>query len=423
MYNNRKEIILHSSIFVFISFYILSSSANILLFHFIIDINLAKIGMLVAFVGLIPYTYKDILKRWTEQKTMIIFIFFWALYLLLNSYFSLYPIISLKFILRIIGCWLIAFQIGIILTKYDCKYHNTIMNSLLFTFLIITLVWNLDLRAKETLVWFTQKMPNRSYWRLTGLYINPNELGYALVIHSLLLIWFVKERILFLLLILPLAFWGVYLSGSRNSFLALMIVTVFSLFVSFKRWMVHHRLTKIKVYSIFFVILFASTFLANQFLPSRVKRTLNLYANQIEITDPMKTVSKIYNRLGLRKQIYDFAIDTWKDHKWVGIGIGSFSPHQRFGQGFNTHNFLLSVLVEQGLIGIVFILIFSIMMIIYMKSWTGSMMLVLFPLTLIFDDLSWSYIFPVYLSILLGICFYYSYDNLQRDKPIIYLNN
>ena len=107
----------------------------------------------------------------------------------------------------------------------------------------------------------------------------------------------------------------------------------------------------------------------------------------------------------------------------MGIGIGSFSPHQRFGQGFNTHNFLLSVLVEQGLIGIVFILIFSIMMIIYMKSWTGSMMLVLFPLTLIFDDLSWSYIFPVYLSILLGICFYYSYDNLQRDKPIIYLNN
>ncbi len=163
--NAWNPIFIHSLIFACISFYILSSSANILLFHFIIDINLAKIGMLITFLA------------------------FWLLYLFINSYFSFFPGISLKFLLRIIGCWLIALQIAILLFKHDGNYQNTIMYALLFSFLVITLIWNLHLQMPEALVWFKQKMTHKMDYRLTGLYINPNELGYALVIHSFVLFW------------------------------------------------------------------------------------------------------------------------------------------------------------------------------------------------------------------------------------------
>ena len=100
--------------------------------------------------------------------------------------------------------------------------------------------------------------------------------------------------------------------------------------------------------------------------------------------------------------------ETWKNNQWVGIGIGSFSKHQTFGTNLNTHNFLLSILVEHGLIGMFFISLFALILILKMKSWTGFSLIMIFPLTLIFDDLSWSYIFPVYLSLLIGIFFYFT---------------
>ena len=50
-------------------------------------------------------------------------------------------------------------------------------------------------------------------------------------------------------------------------------------------------------------------------------------------------------------------------------------------------------------------------MILKLKSWTGISLIMIIPLTLIFDDLSWCYIFPVYLSFLIGIFFYYAIRN------------
>ena len=90
--------------------------------------------------------------------------------------------------------------------------------------------------------------------------------------------------------------------------------------------------------------------------------------------------------------------------------------HQQFGPGFNTHNFLLSILVEHGLIGIFFVSLFTLILILKIKSWTGFSLIMIFPLTLIFDDLSWSYIFPVYLSFLIGILFYYTIRNKFRKS-------
>jgi len=406
--NAWNPIFIHSLIFACISFYILSSSANILLFHFVIDINLAKVGMLVTFLAFFPFTFYEIKKYLLTEKTITVFLLFWLFYLIINSYLSFFPGISFKFLLRIIGCWLIALQIAILLYKHDRNYQNNIMYALLFSFLVITLIWNLHLRMPETLVWFKQRMPNRSDWHLTGLYINPNELGYALVIHSFALFWFIKHRIYLTLSIIPLAFWGVYLSGSRNSFIALLIVSVFGIVYSLLEFSNKYNLKKKYTFLFILTTVFISLILIKQYIPNRVGNTINQFSNQINFSNPSASVQKIYSSLGIRAKIYDFAIETWKSHKWVGIGIGSFSKHQKFGPGFNTHNFLLSVLVEHGLIGIFFVFLFALIMILKMKSWTSISLIMIFPLTLIFDDLSWSYIFPVYLSFLIGIFFYFT---------------
>ena len=414
--NAWNPIFIHALIFACISFYILSSSANIMLFHFVIDINLAKIGMLVTFLAFFPFTFYEIKKYLLTEKTISVFLLFWLLYLIINSYFSFFPGISLKFLLRIIGCWLIAFQITVLLFKHDGNYQNTIMYALLFSFLVITLIWNLHLRMPETLVWFKQRMSNQSYWRLTGLYINPNELGYALVIHSFVLFWFIKHRIYLTLSIIPLAFWGVYLSGSRNSFIALLIVSAFGIIYSLLEFSKKYKLNK--KYSLLFILIifFISLILIKQYIPNRAGTTINQFSNQINFSNPSASIQKIYSSLGLRAQIYDFAIKTWKKNPWFGIGIGSFSKHQTFGIGFNTHNFLLSILVEHGLVGIFFVSLFALILILKMKSWTGSIVLIILPLTLLFDDLSWSYIFPVYLSFLIGILFYYAIRNKFRKS-------
>ena len=414
--NTWNPIFIHSLIFACIFFYILSSSANILLFHFFIDINLAKIGMLVTFLAFFPFTFYEIKKYLLTEKTITVFLLFWLFYLIINSYFSFFPGISFKFLLRIIGCWLIALQIAVLLFKHDGNYQNTIMYALLFSFLVITLIWNLHLRMPEALVWFKQKMTHKMDSRLTGLYINPNELGYALVIHSFVLFWFIKHRIYLTLSIIPLVFWGVYLSGSRNSFIALLIVSAFGIIYSLLEFSKKYKLKK--KYSLLFILInfFISLILIKQYIPNRAGTTINQFLNQINVSNPSASVQKIYSSLGIRAQIYDFAIETWKNNQWVGIGIGSFSKHQNFGPGFNTHNFLLSILVGHGLIGIFFVSLFTLILILKMKSWTGSVVLMIFPLTLIFDDLSWSYIFPVYLSFLIGILFYYAIRNKFRKS-------
>jgi len=414
--NAWNPIFIHALIFACISFYILSSSANILLFHFVIDINLAKVGMLVTFLAFFPFTFYEIKKYLLTEKTISVFLLFWLFYLIINSYFSFFPGISFKFLLRIIGCWLIALQIAVLLFKHDGNYQNTIMYALLFSFLVITLIWNLHLRMPEALVWFKQKMTHKMDYRLTGLYINPNELGYALVIHSFVLFWFIKHRIYLTLTIIPLAFWGVYLSGSRNSFIALLIVSIFGIVYSLLEFSNKYNFKNKYTFLFILTTVFISLILIKQYIPNRVGTTINQFSNQINFSNPSASVKNIYSSLGIRAQIYDFAIETWKSHKWVGIGIGSFSKHQNFGPGLNTHNFLLSVLVEHGLTGMFFIFLFALILILKMRSWTGSVVLMIFPLTLIFDDLSWSYIFPVYLSFLIGILFYYAIRNKFRKS-------
>lgn len=55
-----------------------------------------------------------------------------------------------------------------------------------------------------------------------------------------------------------------------------------------------------------------------------------------------------------RSNIYDYAIDLWKNNKLFGIGWGNFSRSMALDSGFygwNVHNNYLQILVENGIIG------------------------------------------------------------------------
>ena len=216
------------------------------------------------------------------------------------------------------------------------------------------------------------------------------------------------------------------MSGSRNSFLGFVIVSCFGIFLGLYRWISRREFNKKLAIATVMMSLLLSSLLLNNIIPTRAKQSLNQYTSLVQITDLYKSIQNIYGlptSLGgfgqERKQVYYLAIETWKKFKWTGIGIGSFSYYQKIGPGFNTHNFILSIFVEQGLIGMFFIILFFAIMVFQMKNWTGSLLLIIVPFTLILDDLSWSYIFPVYLSILLGICFHYILRRKNSDSDLI----
>ena len=162
--------------------------------------------------------------------------------------------------------------------------------------------------------------------------------------------------------------------------------------------------------------MFISSFFVRHFTPPRVKHTFNEITKQIDLNEITKTSKKIYSTFGIRTKVFNTAVETWKNKPLLGIGIGSFMLHQNIAPNYHSHNFLLSILVEHGLVGMFFVSLFALILILKMKSWTGSVVLMIFPLTLIFDDLSWSYIFPVYLSFLIGILFYYAIRNKFRKS-------
>ena len=426
-------------LFSLFSFYTLSTSANINLFHFVLDVNLAKLGMLTIFAGLMIFVFEETVNHWKNLKIPLMIISLWIVYLLISSYLSELPGVSFKYTLRIIGCWLISFEICFLLHTKNVNYQRTIGYSLIFTLLMVTLLWNLDYRSQETLGWFKDRQTNRMDHRITGLYINPNELGYALVMHTLLIIWFIRDKLYYLPVILPIGYWGVYMSGSKNSFLGFTLVSLFGIIWWAKKTTAVNKKISFLLVLIFLIFM---GFIASRykFLPERVNLlTENIFYSLLSNDEYWQkmheegligektwrenqtfgTLTLLYKQIlppgdprdiidYERKLLYKFAINTLKDNPWVGIGIGVFSNIQPFGAGKHTHNFILGILVEQGVIGMTFMLVLFLVLVAQMKSWIGSFMLICVPLTLIFDDLSWSYIFPMYASVLMGICFYYS---------------
>lgn len=424
---NKKRVFLHLFIFSLFLFYILSTAVNILLFHFVLDINLAKVGMFLAIVGLGVLVWKDFGLLWKKLKIPVFIIICWSLYLCINSYLGATPKISLKLVLRVIGAWVIALEMGLLLHQSGKRNRYPIVLGLFVSLMIISVIWYLVSIQSPSMSWFQQHMPNYhvNYHRLNGLYLNPNELGYALVMHAMVLIWYSLHPI-GSLFIIPfasiLSFIGIFKSQSRNSFLGMSIVVIIALIAYLGQ--LSPRIGRKRMFPVFLGIcaaLFISIQYLPEFLPARITNSVTAVGDVLEKTSfatlDFKEIDKIIQsipKVNARRLIWMDAFEKWSVSPWLGLGIGSYLHIQKLGHALTTHNFVYGVLVEQGIIGLSFLLIFTGCLLVLMKNWAATCLLIAFPLTLLFDDLSPSYVFPLYASLVLGFCFYKA---LEKKVP------
>ncbi len=419
-------------IFIITTVYILSTAANIHMFHFILDINLAKIGMAVAVLGYGLIINKQIITILSHKNLRILLLisFCWIIYLFINSLIGASPIVSIKLVLRIVGSLIIAFEIGMLLS-INKKHLPAFLSSFIVCLIIITIIWVLERNEYVTFAYLKNLMPDYFQTRgeavSSGLYINPNELGFALVMQTGIILWYSIHPIRSLA-IFPLTVFvaglGILQVDGRNPFIGFLVVIIF--------WVITYLNLVIKAakrrnkrfyYLLPFLVLVLGSLIVISTTPPRVSHTIqtfwnrtiaspNFESNDLLSKKSIRGIPLIHSRL----EIWDLAYKLWKEKPFIGIGVGSFQTVQKLGEGFNTHNFLFGVLTEQGVFGIGFLLLFCTTLLIQMKKLEGTTLLCFFPLTLMFDDTSWSYVFPLYVSIIIGYCVHLAISDVN-DQP------
>jgi len=105
-------------------------------------------------------------------------------------------------------------------------------------------------------------------------------------------------------------------------------------------------------------------------------------------------------RVGIWKKAYGY----WKLQPLTGIGLGAFQymPNEHFT---HAHNFVFDILVEQGIIGMAFLISFLYISVKRLKGSSSLLLLACLLFSQLFDDLSLFMAFPVYVSLILGYCF------------------
>ncbi len=155
-----------------------------------------------------------------------------------------------------------------------------------------------------------------------------------------------KDKI-YAFLILSIIILTILISGERTSFL--IIFTCFVIFLLFK------DIKKLFIFIFMITIFIFTIYSSNNFFQNRVNNTLQI------IKDIPKSS---YGR------IYHSSIEVWKKNKLIGTGLKNYhinciklkdpNPNNihKFCSPNHSHNFILQILVETGILGIIFFYIF-----------------------------------------------------------------
>ena len=222
-------------------FYAMSQAIDLYLFHFIFDIHLPVIAMLVMFAALSIANGRTAFEYLQHFKYLLAILFFWSGYLIINAFFGKNLQTSIVLFFRFVGCWLIAAQLGIFLYTGEEKKWKSVSFALLSSFFLITLIWYLQSNQSPYLQWLQPSLrdPTKVILDPTtfngwgGLYVNPNILGFALVSHATVAIWYTFQfslSILIITIVWLTALFGVIYSRSSNSFIGIIAVGLFSVF-------------------------------------------------------------------------------------------------------------------------------------------------------------------------------------------------
>ncbi len=203
------------------------------------------------------------------------------------------------------------------------------------------------------LILFRQK--NYLYGRSSGLFDNPNHLGIFLSIVFIIGIYFLLvNKNKFLIFGNIIIFLGIIVSGSRSAFIGFMLGNLLLLYYLNK-----YKIKKINIRMVpfFFVSLIVGVILVSMNQFSRIKlMAIALFEGNFELAT------------GYRATIWINAIELFKENWLLGIGNGNFQESivTLLGESRGIHSLYFSLLVENGIVGVVLFMSFI------MITWKNS---------------------------------------------------
>lgn len=218
--------------------YLVSQAVDVYLFHFIFDIHLPVVAMLLMFLTLVILCWRSIPRYLPDYKYLLGIFVLWSIYLIVNSIYGANVRSSAVLLFRFVGSWLIAFQLGIYLYRGEKEEWKVISLALAASFTLITLIWYLQSIDPAFFRWLMPDLRNHSKivgW--SGLYVNPNILGFVLVLNAALVIWYTLGHRLSVFIIPCVwltALFGVLESRSASAFMGTIALGIFSLWAFYE---------------------------------------------------------------------------------------------------------------------------------------------------------------------------------------------
>lgn len=220
------------------------------------------------------------------------------------------------------------------------------------------------------------------YARTTVGLFDPNDIALICCLSFVMAIYLRNRNIISaykLYFLAGLLCVGILLSGSRTGIVAL-IITLFYLFVSSKNYKSVERIFIIS-FAVIGVILFIN------YMPENIASRLFTVTEELSSSD-----------FSDRSILWKFALDLFNQSPFIGVGAGNYKELSVifFGYERSPHNVYLSILSENGLIGVV--IFFSILFIPFLKVIVRGVRIdinffamLLFVLLVAFASLNWEW--------------------------------
>ena len=327
----------------------------------IADISIVILGLIYIFLCIKNNNFKDFTNRYS-----LIFLFF-CLFLIFSSLQSQNILLSLESSLFYFRFGLFALSINYILNN-NINFPKYFFYSLILCFSILSLDAITELFFNENIISMFTNNYIKSYGRVSSLFYDEYILGSYIVrllpLTCALTILCIKARFqtYILALIISISSLVIFISGERTA-LAMLILFLICIFFIINKY------RKILFFS--FIIIFLSSFLAVTFNSQLKERIFTNTPEQISLDLKNSEI----NLFSIQHQVvYQTSLKIFKDNVFFGIGTKMFreicknekyktyTELDRSIDGCQTHphNNYVQILVETGVIGLFFLLIFYI---------------------------------------------------------------
>lgn len=277
-------------------------------------------GLVPAIVILVVLLERRIVLNNSSLSCYLIF-FLWAT---LSVFYSVNDLLTFRYLQVILGnilLWYGAYRLSIYIRRLDVAFW-LIATTFIFHALVAVL--------------FPSSGEGGDFGRASGLYDNPNALGFAMWYGIVFLTYFLLStpgllRRSVLLGLIVLCVWVMFSTGSRKSFLAL-LVFIFVLFLFLLR-------TRMRLVAVaLFLVCFISYDSILEFLFTETAVGARMMNDSLE----RGAIS--------RTQLIQEGLELFFRYPVLGVGLGSFTSYS--SSGLMAHNDYIEIVSSMGLVGL-----------------------------------------------------------------------